>query len=432
ERGSDEPSTLETPHFTTEWAEETGQHQQGNAGDPIADASKAPAASTAPAPRSAEPTTASAADRQRPAAAAMGLPGLSVPTAPAADQKPQPLPEPLARDFAVDLDEPLANQLEAEPETRFSEATPRSRTRRRFPLQAVAVVLGGAVGLALGYAGLVLVKGPSGDVLGLARRLPESMLPESFASNAPTVPPADSPESSAVERDPLVQPATFEEDPPQPNEGVPPAPLAGRDALAIPRDELRPAGAPSYSMADLRTALDGADAARAILSENNLAQDPDAAREMGGAFAKLCQLANVLTFVEDDAADRDLTLLEAKEVFHRLFQYQHARRDARDMASRWLAWPDRSHGGVVLAGKLISAQKQGSVYAYYLRLSGDQEIEVLTAEHIDPGRFTGASEMGVVGWIVDSPQQQVPGYAGNARQAIWVGHTISLLQAKFP
>lgn len=399
--------------------------QQPPASEPSEQEEFTPAAFTAPASMTTEPAEEHRVDQ---------------PTAEPRHEGAASAREPLSRDFSIDLESPLEDPRR-EQQTPLGppphEAKPRGRRRRRVLLQSTAIVMGGALGLALGYAGLVLVKGPSGDVLGLARRLPESMRPAAFASDTLASTqheaPATAPETIS---DPLVQPATFEEaDADAQPADAPPSPVdfnSGVLAGGLSGGDPHPEGAPSYSVDDLRTALDGADAARVVLSENDLAENPGAAREMGGAFAKLCQLANVLTFVEDEKADRDLTLLEAKEVFHRLFQYQHARRDARDMAARWLAWPDRAHGGVVLAGKLISAQKLGSVHAYYLQMSDGSKVEAITAAHIDAERFTGAQEMGIVGWIVDSPQDHIPGYAGNAEQAIWVGHSIALREPKFP
>lgn len=395
-----------------------------------------------PTPKPEEPSTPEAAVEET-----------TTPTAESAEpsEEREPVSEPTTSDFGFDFDMPGATAAEEEPtespsvsslDDSSSHDQLSKRSRKRRWVQPAAVSVCGLVGVSLGYLGLLWVGGPSSDLLGASRGMPSFMLPASFDQNdpaAPAIQPRSTPpaDPSSVPPPSEVDLVTFEQSTPEasdPNplvsEGSPrePAPLP----MAHPPAEARLLNAPeSFTAAQLRELLTGAEQARRAMSEKSLANTPDAARELGGAYAQLCQIAQALTFLEMSPTDRDLTNLEAKELFHRLFAHRHAREDASNMASRWLAFEQRPHGGVFFAGELVSAQRKGSVVEFRVRLSSGQGVTVLSAHPLRPNRFIGAKALGVVGSVVESATSQVVGYEGDKDQVIWAAHTISLGEPQF-
>lgn len=308
-------------------------------------------------------------------------------------------------------------------------APPRRSSRVR---SLSVIVTSGALGVMLGYLGLLWLAGPSSDVLGVSNVLPSALLPASFSPDVrpPLVPPPEDPplpegaDAESPRVDPRVEQAGFADEGGQHDAAVAAFSEPDPAPAALSQGGVRLIGAPApYTIDQLSEVLRGADDARAVMCDKSLAANPEAARELGSAYGKLCQVAQVLTFVEDASADRELTTLEAKELYIRLFTFDHARSDSRAMASRWLAWPERANGGVFFSGALKGAKPMGSVSELRVTLSDGEVVSVLTDEQLDPARFFGGTEIGVVGCVVEDPVNRVEGYKGVAERAVWACHT---------
>lgn len=191
-------------------------------------------------------------------------------------------------------------------------------------------------------------------------------------------------------------------------------------------------GAPAYDVERLRAALEGAEQAGTQLRENSL-DDPESRALIGHAYAQLCELSQVITFLAPDDSDprMQLTRLEAQDIFRRLLRYQHARDDAHETAAHWLAWTDRPHGGVFFAGLPTKAETAGGYFEYTMPLPGGGKVIALSPTAINVNRFAESKEVGIVGCIIESPTERIRGYNGDAERVIWIGHTVPLSAAEF-
>ncbi|WP_145291585.1 hypothetical protein [Pirellulimonas nuda] len=304
-------------------------------------------------------------------------------------------------------------------------------------------------GLLLGYAALVRLKGPSGDFLGLLSSLPAGVR-TLLVGNDGSEPSA---ESIGGPIDSAVRTATFE----SPSDG-PPAVKSLAERMSEPRiatavepnrfepdGETGPVqltGAPSYGLDELNDAVRGADGATSALIEKSYTSQDDRA-EIGASYARLCKTAQVYTFYQSDGDDsQEIVEMEAQDLFRKVFASEHARLDSQTVASRWLAWTGRPHGGVFFAADPLSISRAGSVYEYTFSLQDPeakepQEVIVLMTDRHDVRRFSRgeAVAMGVVGCVVERPSEVVPGYTGEAQRAVWIGqgnNAMPLGQAPLP
>ncbi len=343
----------------------------------------------------------------------------------------------LAKDFSVDLPAPPSPGAEPPPSAMPAEPSlvaevPSRATGRRTPwLRGAGVVGGVAAGLCLGYGLLLSIGGSRYDSLGL---LGEQTTGAAVASTNLSTPeerperlasfesPSDElplPADLAVAQEPaaLIDPPALEEPRPFPPSEQP-QPASAESLIA---------GAPRYGIVDLENAMIGAEQARADLAAYRL-EDQDQLALLGRSYAKLCELAQVLSFLEEDASQPGLEMqrLHATNLFARLFRHAHARADSAQVAMRWLTWGDRTHGGIFFSGIPEAKGPAGSVYEYQFRLANEELVTVLTPEPIEAKRFLSAESIGLVGCVIESPTDRVAGYTGHAEQAVWVLRTIPL------
>ncbi|MEX2171944.1 MAG: hypothetical protein WD851_21670 [Pirellulales bacterium] len=292
----------------------------------------------------------------------------------------------------------------------------RSRGSGSLVRQLVGVVGGGALGLMLGYFALLWWRGPDGDLLGVADRIPRAILPAAFdeagdhgelASDEP----APSPEpQSDVER------ATFESSIPSPTESLDvaePRPLTPEGAKPLVVNATVQ-DAPSYTQEQLNAAIALAATARERLVTGAL-NDAAAKRTKGESYVQLCQIAETLTFLADgDAQALADSQVSGRQFFAELLQDPTARDEIAQIAVRWIGYPKRPHGGVFFAGKVLSSQQSGSAHEVQLELVDGATVTVLTPE---PSPLDGT--VGVVGSILEQPATRITGYSGTAERAVW-------------
>ncbi|MEM6799329.1 MAG: hypothetical protein AAF589_07425 [Planctomycetota bacterium] len=389
---------------------------------------------------------------------------------------PTEQPQPLLQDFVADTETAAARLDTAEPaeptpiapETNeFAETVTTASTRGRLGstlLWGTGITSGIAAGLCLGYGLLVGIDRDRFDSLGLLGEQPA--VAQSGATPSDDAPvgsgerpeilanyesPSDGPLDDASTATPgglegADQPAPLEpftpanamtvsdttanfaaEEPPEPASFAPPAEEPVAPAASSPEDEPLIAGAPRYGILELENALVGAEEARTELAGHSLAE-PNSLALVGRSYAKLCELAQVLSFLDRDGSHPDMMLrrLEATDIFGRLFRHEHSRSDTEQVAIRWLNWGQRPHGGVFFAGIPESKGPAGSVYEYRFRLADQQLVTVITPEPIAAKRFLTAEAIGLVGCVIESPKERVAGYTGDAQQAVWVTRTVAL------
>jgi len=361
----------------------------------------------------------------------------------------------------VESDAPVFSEPPANPPSNAPYVLPSLPPRRRkrsVVRTLVGTALGGIVGaLAAGYS-LLWILGPDGDFLQVAKYLPSAVLPKSFqATPAPVV--AQSQPSPAAEARPMDAdpeeteniPATFTAEVDQPAEdsnggstaasdepasdnrsGDEPSPLV--EPAAEPIAEVSaatppplPLRGPIYTVDQLATAFDDAAAAQPGLISGDLS-DAAVRRTKGMSYAKLCDLAEALTFVERISAsvESEQASAGAQRLFRETLSDPHTRSEVDRIAAIWIDSPHRRHGGVFLAGTLRGGEIAGDVYEYELTTDDGGKIALLAAEPLGPIVESSQRPVGIVGSIVAHPAADVAGYHGTADRAIWVTRAIPL------
>ena len=219
------------------------------------------------------------------------------------------------------------------------------RRQRSIVRTLVTTVLGGFVGLALGYYALLWIFGPVIDTFNAAKYLPKAMLPSSFAKGpqvaggpaivqkadqTPTEPVEDatpsagdaaeqqasftepvdakrteatgdrSGETATSAENPAAEPAAFDAPPAAPvNESVP------------QREPVRIKAAPSFSAADASTALQAAKDAEPGLVNGSMSDGREVAQAKGASYSKLADLAQKATFKDGGKAPEEWAKLRA-------------------------------------------------------------------------------------------------------------------------
>ena len=93
---------------------------------------------------------------------------------------------------------------------------------------------------------------------------------------------------------------------------------------------------------------------------------------------------------------------------------------------KWIASPNRKHGGVFFAGSVLSCEARGPVSECSMTLPGGQTLPVLIPAAVGEQVKASQQPVAVVGWIVDDPAKHVTGYTGSASQAIFAPKLIPL------
>jgi hypothetical protein len=340
--------------------------------------------------------------------------------------------------------------------------------RKRHPSIArtmIGVIGGGALGILLGAYGLLWLRGPESDILGLSQILPASMLPASTAPADDDAAYVDdqnkesgdiaNPDSSvaAIEQppvkfDPAVSPATAEEpiadarteaavgdvvsstpDTPKPTLAEPPAERQTWPTTPIVGD-LK--GVKLYTVAELDELIPAADKAHREFLAGDLSQEASWSM-MGPAYMTLASLAERYTLVDPVAYGNDLIAkqLESKEIFRALVGDPARRADLATVAARWLQHERRLNQGVILIGRVRDLRPQGKWTEYIVDVPlGDSTVEALVL--MDQIRFSAGDEIAVVGAILPRPKEQLTGYEGSAAQRVVAGWAFTPEDFKAP
>lgn len=376
------------------------------------------------------------------------------------DFESTPREEPATDDFQAAPDDEMSEADEpvfAEPGASSLPATPyvlpglpRTRKKRSGVRLLAGVALGGVAGSIGALFALLWILGPDGDFLQVAHYLPNAVLPKSFQSTpAPRPVQSETPtRSESQPAEPENVPATFTEEVKQPENSVAsvtteePAhderygaepsrldePKAEPIAAATAPSDTRPLPirGPSITIDELTKALDSAQAAQVGLMTGDLS-DAAVRRTKGMSYAKLCDLAEAVTFVDPSAspAKAQQAIDDARQLFRATLSNPHTRSEVDRIATIWIGSPHRRHGGVFLAGTLSGGQIAGDVYQYELTTDDQSTLTLLAAEPLDPAVEGAQQSAGIVGSIIEHPAD-VAGYDGTADRAIWVTQAIPL------
>ena len=322
--------------------------------------------------------------------------------------------------------------------------------RKRSALRSFAMnTFAGMLGVAAGYYVLLWIIGPSADFFGIAQHLPAAVLPAEFqlpvsqlaGTNLPASVPDDRAEeiqasfneplasqnesSSAEDQDaPTTESDDLAAEPSQfdVQEAAPLTAAASGPEVPAVRE------APTFTADELAVALAAAPKARSALVEGDLDDSREVQRAKGFGYSLLCDLAQKLAFVDKTSRADYVAPLEkeAEAIFRATLADQHTREEVARIVPKWIASPNRKHGGVFFAGTPLSGVDKGSVVECRVDLGGGAALSVLVPQARADRLTESARPVAVVGWIVDRPAAQVAGYTGAAPQAIWVSRLIPL------
>jgi hypothetical protein len=336
-------------------------------------------------------------------------------------------------------------------------ALPRPRRKRSVVRMLAGTMIGGLVGLTIGYFVLLYLLGPEGDLLHVAKYIPSAALPSSFKSSTTPITDAGRVPAPLSESAPATSestpadesaniPAGYVEETPATSESIvgespagderydtEPAPL--EEPAAVPIAEQTPAATPlpvrgpTFTVDQLATTIDASKAALAGLTTGDL-NEPAVRRTKGMSYAKFCDLAEALTFVDrsSQSMESDDAIETATRLFRETLSDAHTRDEVTRIAEIWISSPHRTHGGVFLASAVHGGQIAGDVYEYETTIDDGNggKIALLMCEPLDASLEGSEQPIGIIGTIVERPADDVAGYQGTAKRAIWGAATIPL------
>ncbi|MEE8450678.1 MAG: hypothetical protein V3R99_02155 [Thermoguttaceae bacterium] len=317
-------------------------------------------------------------------------------------------------------------------------ARPRRKKKQKSLFKEMAgAIIGGFVGLAVGYYGLNYFGGERFDFMSIylpgvphtyrhkpspdadeaqdpneATRNDEDPTEEKSsangASNSGPVPDTDrvvQPEPSAVASpDGLPAEPTFveSEDEPQP--------------ASLPDDYVGLRRPPSFSSDDLGKVLKTAhDLIVAV-------EDVDALP--AEAFEELCRLGHVMTFVVDDPTDGRLRSRKeaVEDILQRLADGPGRIDEIGMQAGRLMELEEVTEPGILLAGSARRVLSQGGMHGMTMQVTLQSEpISVLSST---PLPFEAGDQVVILGSIVTNPAENLVGYGGSKPKVIWSGMAV--------
>jgi hypothetical protein len=214
--------------------------------------------------------------------------------------------------------------------------------------------------------------------------------------------------------------------PPANSYGAEPARFEEPAAAPLPAEKPHVIGGPLYTLDQLAAALGEAKAAQPGLVAGDLG-DKSVRQTKGRSYSKLCELAEVLTFCDEaSTASFERLVRETEDLFRSTLADAHTRGEVARIATIWIDSPSRRHGGVFLAGSTSGGQIAGDVYEYQLRPEDGDPLVILSPQPLENRADAAATQLGVVGTIVDRPAETIAGYTGDAPRAIWVRSAVPL------
>lgn len=319
------------------------------------------------------------------------------------------------------------------------------RRQRSYVRTALMTVVGGVMGLGLGYYALLWIRGPEIDSFHVAQYLPPAMLPASFNAQSPiaAIPPViprteEEPAAPVTEEPaktaeaPAETQATYTEPAPAKSPAEPAVleapPATPVTNSAAPDDAVRIANAPSFTVDELSTALQSGQGAEAGLVNGSMSDGKEVQQAKGRSYMILADLAQKTTFVDNKLTPEVASKLQqdADDVFRKSLANPHTRTEVGQIVPKWIASQNRKHGGVFFAATIASHASQGTVTECNVELGGGETLSVLVPANLSRQLDDPSRAVGFVGWIVDTPAEHITGYTGHAPQAVFASRLIPL------
>lgn len=200
------------------------------------------------------------------------------------------------------------------------------------------------------------------------------------------------------------------------------------DAPAEPAEVLGPLNAPAFTSSDLAKALEHTNLADKKMTAAQVAKDEVKFKKARMDFyLSLYGLANVTTFVKDDAGDSQLD--DQRHDIEQLaeqFAADPKRLDAlKNNATRWLAFSKRTTPGIVLAGMVQGVEEVGKLYHVKVQVGEAADSVVTVVCGKDP-RLESDDQVFTLGTIVAHPEEELAGYDGSDTVVVWSGMTLKI------
>ncbi len=210
--------------------------------------------------------------------------------------------------------------------------------------------------------------------------------------------------------DPIIEEPTLEE--PSLDESG-----SGAGGMGAQSPVARIAHAPEVSGAELRTALDDANT---VVRAWMATEDANDRQLIVQSYQALAKLAEAVTFAGDISGEQ---LQAVSDLLSPLISDPERLSSLKMIGQRWPAFAGRDGTGILLVGTVVGTKQEGDIYVTELEVTeGDDSIAIY--QDGDPAADCppGASIV-VLGPIVDDPENNVAGYAGDAASLIWTGQS---------
>jgi DNA-directed RNA polymerase subunit RPC12/RpoP len=292
------------------------------------------------------------------------------------------------------------------------------RKKKRSIARTLASASLGVVGIPLGLYTLLWLRGPAGDMAGIAQYLPSFMLPASFSelddSNAQALV-ADDLESA---EDELVE--DMAETLPENDAATPLAEAQPETILDDPEVEPATATAPAPEQvtyqgpkfklvepAEFNALFAAAEQAAPVLAEGDLNSKESVAKK-GQAYMTFAKLAEKFSYINQpgQTLDQAAQAALAQQLIRTTLRKDVVKRDLPQIALRWWQYPERPSNGIVLIGKIerLDTTDAGTVAIASLGIDGvAPSVPILlgNTEHQE------GDIIGVVGTIMVNPVEQL-------------------------
>ena len=323
--------------------------------------------------------------------------------------------------------------------------SPRRPARRAGPSiigQFVGLVVGGALGLAIGYYLLNWLGGPQYNFLeihlpGLPAKADDLPIAGDEGANKPEQP-------ALPDSNPLpVEPAIVDQIEPAPTIQPPPS---TEDANLRP-DYVGPRHFTARHSEEVNAALLAVKAllvcdrcrSTGFIGKSNVPNgkevQPVPCDVCGGRtggpltpemFAALCELAEMVTY--SDAAPDEIVNIRRKEGIRAILlratsSEERVNAIARQAAEVLDAAPPPA-GGIVIAGTVVSIERQGPLHLAEIKLPETGGVVTLASRHGFVAKL--GESLAVLGTCVSRPQDELVGYQGDEPLVVWAGLAIRL------
>ena len=336
-------------------------------------------------------------------------------------------------------------------EIKHSESTkeiePMKSPHRGNSLVRLATVFSmfGLMGLVLGQYGLLWLRGPSADYLGLTKVTPGFLMPSASSQLlAPQITPVEHlaespPAEQAIEEDTAINELLAEKPPePLPAEQLSEQPTEPSPLNAVFQDEaVTPTGADlpaepieqpvvllpptNTSPQEFASLFQAANQSVSSLQQGALTTQSSVQVKnlKGQAYMALCRLAERVDFVmatPQSAEDANLAE-QAQSLLRRLADDVTVRADLAYIAGKWWGYERRPSSGIVLVGRINEVRSQGRISLCQLQLEGASSAQAI------PVVFAGSSPergqlLAIMGAIATSADQSFAEHFPDTLQAV--------------